>query len=395
MRRPLALLASVAVAAVLLLSVQQASPAVAAPGTWLSRINGYRAQNGLGPLVEDVGLNAVAQTWTETMAATNTLAHNPLLAQQVTLPWGRLGENVGYGLDEGSMFQAFVNSAGHRGNLLGAYNGVGIGQVVTPNRIWTAHVFISTSAVLQPPAPALSTVTAAGRSTGGLWTATNAGKVTAKAGAPSFGQLNVAPNMPIVGMSGTPRGNGYWLVGRDGGIFAFGDAAFYGSTGAFRLNQPVVGMASTPTGRGYWLVASDGGIFAFGDAAFFGSTGSFRLNRPIVGMASTPTGRGYWLVASDGGIFAFGDAGFYGSTGSFSLVSPITGITRSTTGRGYRMVAADGGIFSFGDAPFFGSIGGTLLSQPVTAMAATPSGLGYWLVKADGSTNSFGDAPNA
>ncbi len=353
MRRPLALLASVAVAAVLLLSVQQASPAVAAPGTWLSRINGYRAQNGLGPLVEDVGLNAVAQTWTETMAATNTLAHNPLLAQQVTLPWGRLGENVGYGLDEGSMFQAFVNSAGHRGNLLGAYNGVGIGQVVTPNRIWTAHVFISTSAVLQPPAPALSTVTAAGRSTGGLWTATNAGKVTAKAGAPSFGQLNVAPNMPIVGMSGTPRGNGYWLVGRDGGIFAFGDAAFYGSTGAFRLNQPVVGMASTPTGRGYWL------------------------------------------VASDGGIFAFGDAGFYGSTGSFSLVSPITGITRSTTGRGYRMVAADGGIFSFGDAPFFGSIGGTLLSQPVTAMAATPSGLGYWLVKADGSTNSFGDAPNA
>jgi len=30
-------------------------------------------------------------------------------------------------------------------------------------------------------------------------------------------------------------------------------------------------MAATPDGRGYWLVASDGGIFAFGDAAFFGS----------------------------------------------------------------------------------------------------------------------------
>jgi glucose/arabinose dehydrogenase len=31
-------------------------------------------------------------------------------------------------------------------------------------------------------------------------------------------------------------------------------------------------MATTPTGDGYWLVADDGGIFAFGDATFLGST---------------------------------------------------------------------------------------------------------------------------
>ena len=73
------------------------------------------------------------------------------------------------------------------------------------------------------------------------------------------------------------------------------------------------GMAATPTGHGYWLVASDGGIFAFGDAAFHGSMGGPPLNEPIVGMAATPTGGGYWLVASDGGIFAFGDAAFHGS----------------------------------------------------------------------------------
>ncbi|MGH2689260.1 MAG: hypothetical protein ACRDKW_10710, partial [Actinomycetota bacterium] len=54
---------------------------------------------------------------------------------------------------------------------------------------------------------------------------------------------------------------------------------------ALRLNRPVVGMAPTPTGQGYWLVASDGGIFAFGDAPFLGSTGALRLNRPVVGMA--------------------------------------------------------------------------------------------------------------
>ena len=89
--------------------------------------------------------------------------------------------------------------------------------------------------------------------------------------------------------------------------------------------RPIVGMAATPTGRGYWLVASDGGIFAFGDAPFHGSTGAIASASPIVGMAATPRGRGYWLVASDGGIFAFGDAPFHGSTGAIRLDEPVVG----------------------------------------------------------------------
>ncbi len=68
-------------------------------------------------------------------------------------------------------------------------------------------------------------------------------------------------------------------------------------------------MAATPTGKGYWLVASDGGIFSFGDAAFFGSTGAIRAEQADRGHGRDADGRGYWLVASDGGIFAFGDAG--------------------------------------------------------------------------------------
>ncbi len=74
-------------------------------------------------------------------------------------------------------------------------------------------------------------------------------------------------------------------------------------------------------------MASDGGIFAFGDAGFHGSTGSLTLDKPVVGMAPTPGGGGYWLVASDGGIFAFGDAKFYGSTGGFPLVDPVVGMS--------------------------------------------------------------------
>lgn len=79
------------------------------------------------------------------------------------------------------------------------------------------------------------------------------------------------------------------------------------------LNRPMVGMATTPSGAGYWLVAADGGVFTFGNAGFFGSTGSMPPEAPGVGMAATPNGSGYWLVASDGDLFTFGNAMNFGS----------------------------------------------------------------------------------
>ena len=51
------------------------------------------------------------------------------------------------------------------------------------------------------------------------------------------------------------------------------------------LDRPIVSMAATPDGRGYWLVASDGGVFAYGDASFYGSTGAMVLSAPIVSAA--------------------------------------------------------------------------------------------------------------
>ncbi|MDA8275332.1 MAG: hypothetical protein M0029_08125 [Actinomycetota bacterium] len=87
---------------------------------------------------------------------------------------------------------------------------------------------------------------------------------------------------------GNVSGAGYHEVASDGGIFAFGDAQFYGSMGGHPLNAPIVGIATTPDGQGYWEVASDGGIFAFGDAQFYGSMGGHPLNAPIVGIATTP-----------------------------------------------------------------------------------------------------------
>jgi len=199
-------------------------------------------------------------------------------------------------------------------------------------------------------------------------------------------------NQPIVGMAPTPSGGGYWMVASDGGIFSFGDAQFYGSTGAIHLNKPIVGIAATPDGKGYWMVASDGGIFSFGDAQFYGSTGAIHLNKPIVGMASTPDGKGYWLVASDGGIFTFGDAAFYGSTGAIHLNKPIVGMASTSDGLGYWLVASDGGIFTFGDAQFYGSTGSLKLNSPIVGMTPTADGKGYWFTASDGGVFSFGDA---
>jgi len=237
----------------------------------------------------------------------------------------------------------------------------------------------TTTTVAAPVAPTTTSTAAAPTTTTTAVAAPSAAPAPAPAPT-SSGDLTTRP---------TVKKKGYRMVASDGGIFSFGDAGFFGSTGAMRLNQPILGMASTPSGQGYWLTASDGGIFSFGDAEFFGSTGDIRLNRPITAMTSTPTGRGYWLTASDGGIFAFGDAEFFGSTGDRRLPAEIAGMAAAPDGRGYWLAGADGSVYAFGSAPHLGDARGAVAS-PVTDIAR--SGGGYWLATRDGAVHSFGDA---
>jgi len=209
--------------------------------------------------------------------------------------------------------------------------------------------------------------------------------------APFYGSTVGQPVGPIEGMATDQATGGYWEVGADGAVHGFGAPPFGGLRGPLRA--PIVGMAATPDGGGYWLVGADGGVFAYGAAAFFGSAGSLSLVSPIVGMAVSPDGGGYWLVAADGGVFAYGDAAFWGSMGGRPLDQPIAGMAAMPDGGGYWLVAADGGIFAFGDAPFRGSTGGTLLNRAVVGMAVDGDGGGYWLVAADGGIFAFGSAP--
>ncbi len=199
-----------------------------------------------------------------------------------------------------------------------------------------------------------------------------------------------------------PAQHGYWLVGSDGGIFSFGSAQFYGSTGSLHLQRPVVGITPTANRGGYWLVASDGGIFAFGNAGYYGSipgsglkpAGSglpHSLNAPIVGMVPSDDGGGYFMVASDGGVFAFGDAHFAGSCpGIGGCRGAAVAVVPDATGNGYWVVTSIGAVYTFGDAVNYGQPGPQ--SSNITSAAATSDAAGYWILDGAGQVFPFGDA---
>ena len=184
----------------------------------------------------------------------------------------------------------------------------------------------------------------------------------------------------VVGKAFTPTRKGEWRFGTDGGVFAYGEAGFFGSGGGKHLNAAVTAIAATPSGRGYWLAGEDGGVFAYGDAHFFGASAGRHLRAAVAGIAATPTGRGYWLVGADGGVFAYGDAHFYGSGVGIHFNAPVAGIVATPTGRGYWLVGADGGVFAYGDARTYEA---PVRPMPVEApanpvvTAYRPDALGY------------------
>jgi hypothetical protein len=218
------------------------------------------------------------------------------------------------------------------------------------------------------------------------------GGIFAFGDAPFYGSTgNIKLNKPVNGMAGTPTGAGYWMVASDGGIFAFGDAGFHGSTGAMNLRDPIVGLSTSPSGRGYRMVTAGGEVFSFGDAPRLAVESlSARPAQPIMGITSTPSGAGYWLVGRDGQVYAFGDAPSLGSAGGIN--EPVASIAATPTGGGFWLVTAQGGLYTFGDAMFFGSLSGIQLNRPVVGIAPTVTGKGYWMVASDGGIFAFGDA---
>lgn len=177
------------VMAVAVMFMGMAIPAFAGPeGTLVSKINSSRSAAGLAPLETYWDLTDDARAHSSRMMDKGSIYHNPSLGS-VTGVWHALGENVGMGVDISGMHTAFMNSSGHRANILGNYNYVGVGVKTDSSGVhWVTVVFMKADPGLNgggtttTQAPATTTTTKAPATT----TTTNApATTTTKAPSPT------------------------------------------------------------------------------------------------------------------------------------------------------------------------------------------------------------------
>jgi hypothetical protein len=246
---------------------------------------------------------------------------------------------------------------------------------------------------LEPPIQTLTSSATLPHPRSGYWMLGEDGRVYAFGDAPVYGGATIPAGRHAVRLTPSPDSRGYWIVDNQGGIYPFGDAPSLGSPGmtALHTNESITSLSSTKSGKGYWLFSTEGRVFPFGDAPLLGDMAGTRLNGAVLDSIPTTTGNGYYMVAADGGIFCFGDARFYGSMGGLRLNRPVESLVPTSSGNGYWLVASDGGIFAFGGAAFLGSMGGKPLNRPIAGMVRF--GDGYLMVASDGGIFNFSNLP--
>ena len=140
---------------------------------FVTLINDYRAQNGVGPLLIDPGIQAAAEWMSNDMGVNNYFNHTDSLGQS---PWTRMcnfgycyntakGENIAAGYSSAqSVFDAWRNSPDHDSNMLNSsFKVMGIGRAVVPGSnygtYWTndfGGFIAATPAPTSTPAPTAS-----------------------------------------------------------------------------------------------------------------------------------------------------------------------------------------------------------------------------------------------
>jgi len=107
-------------------------------------INVERGHRGLPVLDIDPVESSQALSWSTLMAFTGTLAEDPRAPAAIAAydpSWKQESENVGVGVTPQSIEAAFMASAPHRDNILGAYTHVGVGVVIANGRLWVTERF--------------------------------------------------------------------------------------------------------------------------------------------------------------------------------------------------------------------------------------------------------------
>jgi hypothetical protein len=140
-------------------TVSAPTPASAAESdvaTIFSGTNAARASAGLPALKRNVAMDAVAQAWAQKMAAAGTMSHNPSYSVQIPSGWTRASENVAYGYKSNAVVTGWLNSAGHRANIMGDVTDIGIGYFVDSKGVaWSVQNFAKYAASTAP-APSLT-----------------------------------------------------------------------------------------------------------------------------------------------------------------------------------------------------------------------------------------------
>jgi len=142
-------LVSGAVASLLML----ATAAGADSGTedeFLAKINATRSAHGLGALQIEGGLQSHARSHTLGMMDAGHLYHSTSdeLRAVGGEVWERIGENVGRGQSPTTLHNAFMESPGHKDNILGDYNYIGIGTGSRNGYLYVTVVFMKADRLL-------------------------------------------------------------------------------------------------------------------------------------------------------------------------------------------------------------------------------------------------------
>ena len=109
----------------------------------LNLVNAHRANAGLAPLSWCPTLGVAAQNQSQAQAAQNRMFHADLKANANAAGytgWRSLAENVAAGQSSaGQVMDSWMNSSGHRANILGAYTHVGFGLATSSSGVnyWT------------------------------------------------------------------------------------------------------------------------------------------------------------------------------------------------------------------------------------------------------------------
>lgn len=139
---------------------QAAPPYEAQERQFLKLINASRRSAGHDALAASPDVATIARNWSKRMAADGDLRHNPNVSSQLTMDWRRWGENVGWASNRADgalssvvvrLHRGFMNSAGHRANIMGDFNQVGVGVAIDGDgTMWATMVFVDGPVAHEP-----------------------------------------------------------------------------------------------------------------------------------------------------------------------------------------------------------------------------------------------------